>query len=467
MAEPAVSAALVDSFECAICLELLHKPAVNHCGHAFCFWCFHHSMGLASSQCPLCRTPFKHLAAVCKPLHYYLHTRFPSAAAEREEQVKQTEVAEQGAESPDLPVPEAVATGLLLNYFRCAGCNEIAAPPAVLTCGHIVHCYRPGGWKGCPVDGCVGRAPADCTTLATCRLVETILLAELPDYDAACSRACSSQEPVSASLGIPDQSSSPANTPSETDATAVLASAAGEVLPESYLTEPVEIHGLTSASGVGLNGRRGVAQSLDTQSNRLVVALDARPGSSHGRTKPTWLLLPPTLPPNPALLTLPYPTLPCPTLPSARLPPPTVPVKPTLSSPSPLSPLLHYHRLTLTLAPNPLTTSTLAIRRLCASRQGHRRQPAPRPLPVRSLWRWLRRLRCLPYRGGALAVPRLQRGHWVRLVRRVPCSRPSLTRGRRGSFQPGSPLHPPFGGGASGEDVAACLPTSAPRDEHW
>jgi hypothetical protein len=25
-------------FNCAICLELLYKPCVNHCGHTFCFW---------------------------------------------------------------------------------------------------------------------------------------------------------------------------------------------------------------------------------------------------------------------------------------------------------------------------------------------------------------------------------------------------------------------------------------------
>ena len=39
-----------DDFSCAICLELLHKPCVNRCGHAFCFWCFHQAMGLSASH---------------------------------------------------------------------------------------------------------------------------------------------------------------------------------------------------------------------------------------------------------------------------------------------------------------------------------------------------------------------------------------------------------------------------------
>mgnify|MGYP001216556073 CR=1 FL=1 len=108
---PAAAAALpLDDLKCAICLETLHKPCVNHCGHAFCFWCFHHAMGgLGASQCPLCRAPFKHFAAVCAPLHAYLQLTFPEVAAERDAATKVQEKTEWNAESPDLPPPDSSA----------------------------------------------------------------------------------------------------------------------------------------------------------------------------------------------------------------------------------------------------------------------------------------------------------------------------------------------------------------------
>ena len=31
-------------FSCSICSDLLWKPCVNECGHAFCFWCLHRAM---------------------------------------------------------------------------------------------------------------------------------------------------------------------------------------------------------------------------------------------------------------------------------------------------------------------------------------------------------------------------------------------------------------------------------------
>merc|ERR1719502_1005427 len=149
----------VNDFCCAICLETLHKPAVNHCGHSFCFWCFHHAMsGLGASHCPLCRSPFKHLPAVCQPLHTYMTLTFPAVAAERDVATKEQEKNEWYAESPDLPdPPEEMLSGSIppSGGFTCAGCGQVAAPPAVLTCGHIV-CARAGiGWpSGCPAEGC-------------------------------------------------------------------------------------------------------------------------------------------------------------------------------------------------------------------------------------------------------------------------------------------------------------------------
>ena len=41
-----------EDVSCPICHELLYKPTVNACGHAFCFWCIHQSMdALDASHC--------------------------------------------------------------------------------------------------------------------------------------------------------------------------------------------------------------------------------------------------------------------------------------------------------------------------------------------------------------------------------------------------------------------------------
>ena len=107
----------LDELSCAICLETpLYKPSVNHCGHAFCFWCMHHAMsGIGASTCPLCRAGFKHFPAVCKPLHIYLQHHFPDAIAEREAAVKVQESQEWNAESPDIPLPPEITAAKVLN----------------------------------------------------------------------------------------------------------------------------------------------------------------------------------------------------------------------------------------------------------------------------------------------------------------------------------------------------------------
>lgn len=48
-----------NSFECAVCLDLLYKPTTLPCGHNFCYSCI---AGLHAHcfylRCPVCRSPF-------------------------------------------------------------------------------------------------------------------------------------------------------------------------------------------------------------------------------------------------------------------------------------------------------------------------------------------------------------------------------------------------------------------------
>ena len=128
-------------------------------------------MGLSMSHCPLCRAVFKHFAAVCEPLAAYIQTQFPVDAAAREEQIAKLERDEWHAEAPRLRLPNDAGTP---TSFSCVGCQNVAAPPAVLPCGHVV-CARPAGWLMCPVAGCVGVTQENNGVLAVCGIVDTIL----------------------------------------------------------------------------------------------------------------------------------------------------------------------------------------------------------------------------------------------------------------------------------------------------
>eukprot|EP00920_Eleutheroschizon_duboscqi_P016470 GHVT01038933.1.p1 GENE.GHVT01038933.1~~GHVT01038933.1.p1 ORF type:complete len:429 (+),score=23.07 GHVT01038933.1:193-1479(+) len=81
-------------FLCPICLELLWKPVVLECGHAFCFWCVFRSMNRYDmSKCPMCKSGYESFPPVCLPVHRYLQTNFPETSAERTREIAKFEQA--------------------------------------------------------------------------------------------------------------------------------------------------------------------------------------------------------------------------------------------------------------------------------------------------------------------------------------------------------------------------------------
>ena len=234
--------------------------------------------GFGASHCPLCRAEFKHFAAICKPLHVYLNARFPEAVAERDAQTKEQERDEWKAESPEIALPD----GDVLNGFKCCGCHEVAAPPAVLSCGHVVCARAAGGWAaGCPVDGCVGGA-AD-SSLAVCGVIDDLLRAEWPGYDAACARPCSATTPH----GAPKPSSTNA-TPAVAEASAAASASDASRIdePASLVAQPVEVHSLSSAAGQALNGLRGNVELYDAEGGRCVVLVHSGHHAKRVRVRP-------------------------------------------------------------------------------------------------------------------------------------------------------------------------------------
>lgn len=210
--------------------------------------------GLGASRCPLCRAEFKHFAGICQPLHAYLQLTFPAVMAERDAATKIQEKEEWKAESPDLVQPNASDDPLA--GFHCAGCRELAAPPAVLTCGHVV-CK--GSWPaGCPVKGCVGTAPGG-TTLAVCGLIDILLKAERPaDYNAALARGCSVLPKAAVSISSDS--------------------------PENLIGKAVKLHSLVSAGGSRLNGRHGTVEEFSQETDRYLVKLEPTPSDSAARS---------------------------------------------------------------------------------------------------------------------------------------------------------------------------------------
>lgn len=81
-----------DHFLCCVCLDLLYKPIVLHCGHISCFWCVHRSMNSrCDSRCPICRNPYSHFPAICQMLHFLLLKLYPIAYKKREHQILEEE----------------------------------------------------------------------------------------------------------------------------------------------------------------------------------------------------------------------------------------------------------------------------------------------------------------------------------------------------------------------------------------
>lgn len=77
-----------DDFVCCVCLDLLYKPIVLHCGHISCFWCVRRSMSSRyQSHCPVCRNPYSHFPSICEMLHFLLLKLYPITYKKREVQV--------------------------------------------------------------------------------------------------------------------------------------------------------------------------------------------------------------------------------------------------------------------------------------------------------------------------------------------------------------------------------------------
>lgn len=79
-----------EEWRCPLCLDLLFKPAVSSaCGHIYCFWCLHKAMSpYTPSACPVCRTKYNQLPAICAKLHHYLATQFPEQYAARRQETE-------------------------------------------------------------------------------------------------------------------------------------------------------------------------------------------------------------------------------------------------------------------------------------------------------------------------------------------------------------------------------------------
>ena len=266
-AQPAAAppAPTLEDLDCAICLETLHKPCVNHCGHAFCFWCFHQAMGVSSSQCPLCRAEIKHFAAICLPLHGHISTRFAEAAAAREEQTCTQEREEFSAESPAVALPAATGAAA----FACGGCNALAAPPGVLPCGHVV--CASAGWTECPVPDCVGRAGAGGVT--ACSLLEQIVAAEHPEeYRQRRESGCAAAPPAPQAEPCPPEPEAAAAGDKAPGAEGEAAAGAEPAMdPADMVGAGVQLHSLGSEAGQLLNGVSGTVKKYDAAAGRLLV----------------------------------------------------------------------------------------------------------------------------------------------------------------------------------------------------
>ena len=182
----------IEDFKCSICLNLLHKPCVNSCGHVFCFWCIQHAMcGVTASRCPLCRAAYAHFPGVCVPLAHFLMRQFPEEAAAR---ARDTEAEEAGMGVQSSPLPDPAPDVSIAELFACIDCHQLPVDPTVPSCGHIVcsRCFAARGKDPCPGAQCTVVAHP---VLQPCTMLRELLRAALPERYAARSSAAAAALP--------------------------------------------------------------------------------------------------------------------------------------------------------------------------------------------------------------------------------------------------------------------------------
>ncbi|XP_039025053.1 E3 ubiquitin-protein ligase PRT1-like isoform X1 [Hibiscus syriacus] len=170
-----------DDFVCCVCLDLLYKPIVLHCGHISCFWCVYRSMNYRyESRCPVCRNPYSHFPGICEMLHFLLLKLYPITYKNREarilEEEKQStcfspefsgyaceseadgEINHLGSSSKSSNISDSSTSEEELNKpdgqieshvsrkendqisvadVLCTTCKQLLFRPVVLNCGHV------------------------------------------------------------------------------------------------------------------------------------------------------------------------------------------------------------------------------------------------------------------------------------------------------------------------------------------
>ncbi|KAI3433519.1 hypothetical protein D9Q98_003329 [Chlorella vulgaris] len=136
------------------------------------------------SACPVCRTKYNQLPAICAKLHHYLATQFPEqyAARRQETEAEERDLHSTTPEPSPAPCPlPSGPDGWTPQHFACdsPACGKLLCRPLVLTCGHVIDAAcmpRVGDSDGtdghalhtseCPACGLVSQQqPAACRQL--------------------------------------------------------------------------------------------------------------------------------------------------------------------------------------------------------------------------------------------------------------------------------------------------------------
>ena len=188
----------------------------------------------------------------------------------REEEVRKLEIEEYKAESPSIEMDDDAGGNFNVTAaFACQKCSNLAVPPTVLSCGHVV-CgdsssrNASNAWNGvCPLDGCVGKNVNEQNGPAVCALMEKILRRSLSakEYEASSLRSQRCRRRISTDLNKStcDAGEQSSGVESKTD----------ELVPGDLVT----IVGLTSARGAQLNGCEARIESYDSTSDRHILCL--------------------------------------------------------------------------------------------------------------------------------------------------------------------------------------------------
>ncbi|XP_024532531.1 E3 ubiquitin-protein ligase PRT1-like isoform X1 [Selaginella moellendorffii] len=140
---------------CELCKELIYRPVVLNCGHAFCQSCLRAPVEGESPKCPSCGMPQRIFPVqVCLELNEYIQKTFPAEYKQREDKLKEVETTEASTRASSSTCSRSSSSKDGSNKQAChvhrgAGCDGCGVLPIIGSRYKCIDCPEKVGYDLC------------------------------------------------------------------------------------------------------------------------------------------------------------------------------------------------------------------------------------------------------------------------------------------------------------------------------